>query len=378
LTPLLSAQDTSSKPRSLRNLLTPWSWAIAGFSLLVTIGTVVFATMLSVHTGSSVPAHSKLVEGQYQVAQALTQEESDNLNIATCDQFLAANPKIAACNAVMVTELAAASDVAKRRRHLPEVTTTITLYFEAGNEVSAADLGALVEPAITGAAEEVIPENAVTGITYTVSELEEVAEEDIPACANVSDGCGATTEAAGDCAGGEYWNGDECTKCDEYTYTETGVYASASGASDDSGCKPCGADEDLQTFVAGHFDDPIINLYSDWTNQDEIIASMLLYSPAESEGEDSCVANCNFGTYWDGSACTECPVDTYLGFDTYIFPDDLFATYNENRAWPKYGDGTDDSVCADCPTDLNNGVDILDGHTASQTGWNQCVFSQRP
>jgi len=41
--------------------LTPWSWAIAGFSLLVTIGTVIFATMLSVHTGSSVPAHTKLV-----------------------------------------------------------------------------------------------------------------------------------------------------------------------------------------------------------------------------------------------------------------------------------------------------------------------------
>jgi len=194
LTPLLSAQDTSSKPRSLRNLLTPWSWAIAGFSLLVTIGTVVFATMLSVHTGSSVAAHSKSIESQYQVAQALTQEESDNLNIATCDQFLAANPKISACNAVMVTELAA-SDVAKRRRRLPEVTTTITLYFEAGNEVSTADLGALVEPAITGAAEEVIPDNAVTGITYTVSELEEVSEEDIPACANVNDGCGTTTEA---------------------------------------------------------------------------------------------------------------------------------------------------------------------------------------
>ena len=264
--------------------------------------------MLSVHTGSSVPAHSKSIESQYQVAQALTQEESDNLNVATCDQFLAANPKISACNAVMVTELAAASDVAKRRRRLPEVTTTITLYFEAGNEVSAADLGALVEPAITGAAEEVIPENAVTGITYTVSELTEVSEEDIPACANVNDGCGATTEAAaaGDCAGGEYWNGDECTKCEATYYTETGVYASASGDSDDSGCKKCPLDQAVldglsQAFAGFIFQGIITN------------PEAFEYSPAGSEGPDSCVANCLYGSYWDGSECTECVGETYYG-----------------------------------------------------------------
>jgi hypothetical protein len=361
-------------------LLTPWSWAIAGFSLLVTIGTVVFATMLSVHTGSSVAAHSKSIESQYQVAQALTQEESDNLNIATCDQFLAANPKIAACNAVMVTELAAASDVAKRRRHLPEVTTTITLYFEAGNEVSAADLGALVEPAITGAAEEVIPDNAVTGITYTVSELEEVSEEDIPACANVSDGCGAT-EAV--CAGGEYWNGSKCTKCAEYKYTETGVYASASGDSNDKGCKPCGADEDLQTWLTEFFDDPlIVDYYTAWTNKDEIIASMLKYSPAGSEGVDSCVANCNFGTYWNGEECSPCDVDTYLGFETYTYDDDTedtTATYDpDSTPSPKYGSGTGNSeLCIACST-FDDPTNSEYGTTQGDEGSPQCILEYRP
>jgi len=64
--------------------------------------------MLSVHTGdtwSSVPAHSK---GS---PQALTQEESDNLNMACL--LLATSSKIAACNQRRViwgpTELAAGS-----------------------------------------------------------------------------------------------------------------------------------------------------------------------------------------------------------------------------------------------------------------------------
>ena len=60
-------------------------WGRAGVHR--SIGTVIFATMLSVHTGSSVPAHSRSIESQYQVAQAHTQEESDNLNVATCDEF---------------------------------------------------------------------------------------------------------------------------------------------------------------------------------------------------------------------------------------------------------------------------------------------------
>ena len=315
--------------------------------------------MLSVHTGSSVPAHSKSIESQYQVAQALTQEESDNLNIATCDQFLAANPKIAACNAVMVTELAATSDVAKRRRHLPEVTTTITLYFEAGNEVSAADLGALVEPAITGAAEEVIPENAVTGITYTVSELTEVSEEDIPACANVNDGCGATTEAAaaGDCAGGEYWNGDECTKCEATYYTETGVYASASGDSDDSGCKRCPEDTSVLTWLnsgaepTGLWDD----LGPGGSNTITYVPTMYKYSPAGSEGEDSCIDDgyCMYGQYWDGEECTNCPVDTFYGFVKY---DSVNYINDPDDPLPPFAIGDENDVCIDCPAGILSSV----------------------
>jgi hypothetical protein len=213
-----------------------------------------------------------------------------------------------------------------------------------------------------------------------VSELTEVAEEDIPACANVNDGCGATT--AGDCAGGEYWNGDECTKCAEYTYTETGVYASASGDSDDSGCKPCGADEDLQTWVTGFFDDPPLfdgAYYGAWTNQDEIIASMLLYSPAGSEGADSCLANCNYGTFWDGSECAPCDVNTYLGFDDYEYSATVMATYNENRASPKYGDGAGNAdLCIPCPTltivDISGNTDLA-GDTGGDEGLAQCQWS---
>jgi len=337
--------------------------------------------MLSVHTGSSVPAHSKLVEGQYQVAQALTQEESDNLNIATCDQFLAANPKISACNAVMVTELAA-SDVAKRRRRLPEVTTTITLYFEAGNEVSTADLGALVEPAITGAAEEVIPDNAVTGITYTVSELTEVSEEDIPACANVNDGCGATSEAAADpkcaggeywngdectteCAGGEYWNGSKCTKCEATYYTETGVYATASGDSDDSGCKRCPYETSVVTWLNSGAEPT--GLWSrfgpggaGWITY---VPTMYKYSPAGSEGEDSCIDDgyCMYGQYWDGSACTDCPEDTYYGF---VMEDSPGMYVNDpDDQLPPFAFGDENDVCIDCPAGT---------HSKSQTGFMLC------
>jgi len=85
---------------------------------------------------------------------------------------------------------------------------------------------------------------------------------------------------------------------------------------------------------------------------------MLLYSPAGSEGVDSCVANCNYGSYWDGEECSPCPEDTYLGFDTYFSSatGTVMASYNENKASPKYGDGTGNSdLCIPCGT-LNLGV----------------------
>ena len=45
--------------------------------------------------------------------------------------------------------------------------------------------------------------------------------------------------------------------------------------------------------------------FDSWNNKDEIVASMLKYSPAGSEGVDSCVENCEYGDYWNGSECTE-------------------------------------------------------------------------
>ena len=330
-----------------------------GFALLVIIGTAVFITMLSVHTGDSVAAHSKTIESQYEVADPLTQEESDNLNVATCDNFLAADPKISACNAVMVTELAEAD---KRRRRLPEVTTTITLYFEAGNEVSAADLGALVEDAITEAAAEVIPDNAVTGITYTVSELTEVDEEDIPECANVNDGCGETTEAGSTgCAGGEYWNGDECTECPEYTYTEPGVYASASGASDDSGCKSCPEDTDLYSRFDDWLDDNL-----DWGEYWTLFGpdgsgmfyfpTVDMYSPAGSEGADSCITHCLYGQYWNGSECIDCPPGTlssYTFLETDGYEENVWNDLSDPQPALALGEGN--NVCVPCPDGMISG-----------------------
>ena len=49
--------------------------------------------------------------------------------------------------------------------------------------------------------------------------------------------------------GGEYWNGSKCTKCEATYYTETGVYASASGASNDSGCKRCPEDTSVLSWL---------------------------------------------------------------------------------------------------------------------------------
>jgi len=164
------------------------------------------------------------------------------------------------------------------------------------------------------------------------------------------------------------------------------VYASASGASNDKGCKPCPADEDLQTFVEDqYFGDPPENWYNEWSNKDEIIASMLKYSPAGSEGEDSCVANCNYGTYWDGSECSPCPVDTYLGFDTYASPTGtILTTYNENRASPKYGDGTDnEALCIPCPSatimiPMPPGSVAVTGDTDDDECLAQCQFILPP
>ena len=99
--------------------------------------------------------------------------------------------------------------------------------------------------------------------------------------------------------------------------------------------------------------------------------------------EPGCVANCNYGTYWDGSACTNCPEDTYLGFETYsAFSDPNavipIATYNENKAFPQYGDGTDDSVCTPCPTlDLYFalGTSSVTGDKGDDEGLSQCQFA---
>jgi len=58
---------------------------------LVVVSAIFLPTFLKLYvfrhkSHGSVAAHSKSIESQYQVAQALTQEESDNLNVATCDQ----------------------------------------------------------------------------------------------------------------------------------------------------------------------------------------------------------------------------------------------------------------------------------------------------
>ena len=211
----------------------------------------------------------------------------------------------------------------------------------------------------------------MTGITYTVSELEEVSEEDIPACANVNDGCGVTEAAADpECAGGEYWNGDECTKCEANKYMETGVYASASGASNDKGCKPCGADASLVNEIFASED------YDSWNNKDEIIASLIKTSPAGSEGADSCVANCKYGNYWDGEDCVGCPPDFIYGFVDYEESatnggmDYPVAKYNSKKAWPKSGDGVDQSVCTPCSS-LNM---YYTGSTATPSGNFECAW----
>ena len=118
------------------------------------------------------------------------------------------------------------------------------------------------------------------------------------------------------------------------------------------------------------------------TNQDEIIASMLKYSPAGSEGVDSCAyVSCNYGTYWDGSACRECPENTYLGFDNYYASiDAVLAAYNENKASPKYGDGTDnEELCIPCPSATisipPSGSVAMTGHTGGEVDSAQCMFS---
>jgi len=110
---------------------------------------------------------------------------------------------------------------------------------------------------------------------------------------------------------------------------------------------------------------------------------MLKYSPAGSEGVDSCVANCNYGSYWNGEECSPCDVDTYLGFDDYkenASSMNAVATYNENRASPKYGDGTGNSdLCIPCPTlTLFGGTcacpSSISGDTDENTGYAQCQF----
>ena len=100
-----------------------------------------------------------------------------------------------------------------------------------------------------------------------------------------------------------------------------------------------------------------------------------MYSPAGSEGADSCVANCNYGTFWDGSECAPCDVDTYLGFDDYEYSATVMATYNENRASPKHGDGTGNSdLCIPCPTLMITGS-IVAGNTGGDGGAAQCQWS---
>ena len=108
---------------------------------------------------------------------------------------------------------------------------------------------------------------------------------------------------------------------------------------------------------------------------------MLKYSPAGSEGEDSCVANCNYGSYWDGEECSPCPEDTYLGFDDYYLSATVMSTYNENRASPKYGDGTGNrDLCISCPTfslqDINTPGSTVPvaGDTDGDEGLAQCQW----
>jgi len=114
---------------------------------------------------------------------------------------------------------------------------------------------------------------------------------------------------------------------------------------------------------------------------------MVKYSPAGSEGEDSCAyVSCMYGTYWDGSACRDCPEDTYLGFETYSTPTQTtgtvfgIATYNENRASPMYGDGTgNEDLCLPCGTlDVlfsSSLVQDVAGSTQGVGGAPQCDYA---
>jgi len=145
------------------------------------------------------------------------------------------------------------------------------------------------------------------------------------------------------------------------------VYASASGDSNDKGCKPCPSDSIVQFSASTTLDGED---FDSWNNKDEISASILKYSPAGSEGEDSCVANCEYGDYWNGSECTECPSGSVYSLADYEENGEFYPTfkYNKNKPIPQYGDGTDDSVCTECPN--------FNSYTGgSQAGADVCEFT---
>jgi len=77
---------------------------------------------------------------------------------------------------------------------------------------------------------------------------------------------------------------------------------------------------------------------------------MYKYSPAGSEGEDSCIDDgyCMYGQYWDGSACTDCPEYTYYGF--IMRGAGLFTYVNDpDDPLPPFAFGDENDVCIDCP-----------------------------
>ena len=85
------------------------------------------------------------------------------------------------------------------------------------------------------------------------------------------------------------------------------------------------------------------------------------YSPAGSEGEDSCIDNsyCMYGQYWDGSECTDCPADTYRGFYIWDGMVGKIVKNDPDYPLPVFAAG-DESVCLDCPAG-----DDTDGDTGS-------------
>ena len=111
------------------------------------------------------------------------------------------------------------------------------------------------------------------------------------------------------------------------------MYASASGDSNNEGCKRCPED----TQVA---DNPALASFTGFT-----VPTMYKYSPAGSEGEDSCIDEgyCMYGEYWNGEEYKVCPLNTYFG---YKWDGSQFDGSDPDL--PAFADGDENNVCLDC------------------------------